>query len=171
MLECIKFGDRKVKTIQIRNKWFVNVHHIVAALAVSSDTLIIYLCSISFQERKLVLISLLMAPKLFTTVPRAHRVILGSAHPDGYDILDFLVERHNHLQDQAWEAQKTEHAALDNSIPIAKNSQEYIHFVFKLGKPALLGSKRNSYEYACILRYPWHMENWINNFHDKHLDL
>ena len=35
MLECIKFGDCKVKTIQ----WFVAVRHIGIALGVSSDTL------------------------------------------------------------------------------------------------------------------------------------
>ena len=39
--------------------------------------------------------SLMMAEKLFTTVPGACRVILGSADPDRYDILDFLLERNN----------------------------------------------------------------------------
>ena len=91
-----------------------------------------------------------MAEKLFTTVPGACRVILGSADPDRYDILDFLLERHNHLQDQAWETEKTKHVALDDSIPVAKNSQELIYFVFKLGEIALLGSKKIANEYACI---------------------
>ena len=77
--------------------------------------------------------------KLFTTIPGACRVILGSTHPDRYDVLDFLVERHNDLQDQAGEAQ-TEHVALDDSIPVAKNYREHIYFVFKLGEAALLGS-------------------------------
>ena len=66
MLKCIKFGDCKVKTIQIGNEWFVSVRHIGIALVVSSDALkdIIrnqYLSSISFQERKLILIALMMA--------------------------------------------------------------------------------------------------------------
>ena len=39
VLECIKFGDCKIKTIQIEDKWFVSVHHIGIALDVSSDTL------------------------------------------------------------------------------------------------------------------------------------
>ena len=39
MLECIRFGDCKVKTIQIGNEWFVAVRDIGIALAVSSDTL------------------------------------------------------------------------------------------------------------------------------------
>ena len=39
MLECIKFWDCKVKTIQIGNEWFVAVSRIDIALGVSSDTL------------------------------------------------------------------------------------------------------------------------------------
>ena len=58
--------------------------------------------------------------KLITTIPGVCRVRLGSTRPDRHDIIDFLVERHNHLQDQAWEARKTEHVALDDSIPVAK---------------------------------------------------
>ena len=47
--------------------------------------------------------------KLFTTIPGACRVILGSIDPDRHDVIGFLVERHNYLQDQAWKAQKTRH--------------------------------------------------------------
>ena len=39
MLECIKFGDCKIKSIPIENEWFVSVHHIGIALGVISDTL------------------------------------------------------------------------------------------------------------------------------------
>ena len=39
--------------------------------------------------------------KLFTTIPGACRVILASTHIDRYDVIDFLVERHNNLKDQA----------------------------------------------------------------------
>ena len=35
--------------------------------------------------------------KLFTTIPKACRFILRSAHHEKYDVLDFLVERQNHL--------------------------------------------------------------------------
>ena len=38
MLECIKFGDCKVKAITIGNVFFVAVHHIVIALGISFDT-------------------------------------------------------------------------------------------------------------------------------------
>ena len=58
--------------------------------------------------------------------------------------------------------------ALDDSIPMTKHYQEHIYFVFKLGEPALLGSKKIAYEYACISRYPWHMKNGIKNFRKKH---
>ena len=104
--------------------------------------------------------------KLFTTIPGACRVILGSTHPDGHDVNDFLVERHNYLQDQAWKAQR--HVVLDDSIPTAKHYREHIYFVFKLGEPALLGSKKIGYEYARISRYPWHMKNGIKNFRERH---
>ena len=42
--------------------------------------------------------------------------------------------------------------------------------MFKLGEPALFGSKRIAYEYARISKYPWHMKNGIKNFREKHPD-
>ena len=39
MLECIKFGDCKIKTIQIEDEWVVSVPHIGIALSVASHTL------------------------------------------------------------------------------------------------------------------------------------
>ena len=38
MLECIKFEDCKIKTIQREHEGFVSVRHIGIALGVSSDT-------------------------------------------------------------------------------------------------------------------------------------
>ena len=49
--------------------------------------------------------------------------------------------------------------ALDDSIPTTKNYQKHIYFVFKLGEPTLLGSKKIAYEYA---------SNEIKNFREKH---
>ena len=92
--------------------------------------------------------------KLFTTIPGACRAILSSTPSDRHDVIDFLVERHNCLQDQARKAQKTRHVALDDSIPTTKNYRKHIYFVFNLGEPALLGNKRIAYEYTCISRYP-----------------
>ena len=106
--------------------------------------------------------------KLFTTIPGACRVILGSTHPDRQDVINFLVERHNYLQDQTWKAQKIRHVALNDSIPTAKHYREHICFVFKLGKPVLLGSKKIAYEYGRISRYHWYMKNGIRNFREKH---
>ena len=124
MLECIKFGDRKVKTIQIEIDWFVSVRHIGIALCVKSDTLkgiVSHHLShkFKFSRKEINIDDPYDDPKLFTTIPRTCRVILGSIHPDGPDVIDFLVERHNYLQDNAWEAQKTRHVALDDSIPAA----------------------------------------------------
>ena len=58
--------------------------------------------------------------------------------------------------------------ALDDSICIARNYGEHIYFVFKLGEPALLGSKKIAYEYTFFSRYPWHMKNRTKNFREKH---
>ena len=58
--------------------------------------------------------------------------------------------------------------ALADSICIARDYGEHIYFVFKLGEPALLGSKKIAYEYTFISRYPWHMKNRTKNFREKH---
>ena len=64
--------------------------------------------------------------KLFTAIPGACMVILGSKNPDRHDIVDFFVERHNYLQDQPWKSQKTRHVPLDDSIPKTKNYRKHI---------------------------------------------
>ena len=96
-----------------------------------------------------------------TIIPGACRVILGSTHPDRHDVVNFPVERHNYLQDHVWKPPKARNMASDDSIPTAKNYHEHIYFVFKLGEPAMLESKKIAYEYACISRYLWHMKNGI----------
>ena len=101
-------------------------------------------------------------------MPGACRVILGSKYPDRHDVIDFLVEIYNYLQDHDWKAQKTRLVALDDSIPTTKHYREHIYFVFKLGEPAQFGSKKIAYKYACISRYPSHMKNGIKNFREKH---
>ena len=45
---------------------------------------------------------------------------------------------------------------------------ENTYFVFKLGEPVLLRSKRIAYEYAHISIYPWHIKNGIKNFREKY---
>ena len=63
--------------------------------------------------------------------------------------------------------ESTKNKALDDSIPTNKNYQKHIYFVFKLGEPTLLGSKKIAYEYARISRYPWHIKNGIKKFREK----
>ena len=104
MLECLKFGDCKVKTIQIRNEWFVAVCDIGIALGASSNFLKGILCNnfslqYNFLAKKTCIDISYDGSKLFTTIPGDCRVILGSTHLHRPDALDFLVERHNHLQD------------------------------------------------------------------------
>ena len=126
MLKCIKSGDCKIKTIQIEDEWFVFVRHIGIALRVGPDTLKgrvrHYLPQqYKFSRKEIKINDSYDGSKLFTTIPGACRVILGSTHPDRHDVIDFLVERHTYLQDQVWKAQKIRHVALDDSTPIAKN--------------------------------------------------
>ena len=173
MSECIKFGDCKIKTRQIEDEWFVYVRHIGIALGVLSDTLKGIVRHHLPQQYKLSRKEIntddpFDGSKLFTTIPGVYRVILGSTHLDRHDVIDFLVEKHNYLEDQAWKARKPRHVVRDRSRPTAKNYRKHIYFVFKLGEPAFIGSKRIAYEYTCISRYPWHMKNGIKNFPEKH---
>ena len=52
MVEHIKFGDYKVKTMQIENEWFIAVRHIGIALGVSSDTIKGIVCNHLLQLYK-----------------------------------------------------------------------------------------------------------------------
>ena len=136
--------------MQIEDEWFVSVRHIGIALGVSSVTLKVAVRNhfpqqYKFSRKEINTDDPYDGSKLFTTIPGACRVILGSTHPDRHNVIDFLVERHNYLQDQVWKAQKTRHVALDDSIPTTKHYRKHIYFVFKLGEPALLGSKKIAY--------------------------
>ena len=151
----------------------MSVRHICIALGVSSGTLKGIVRhhlpqQYKFSRKEINIDDPYDGSKLFTTIRGACRVILGSTHPYRHDVTDFLIERHNYLQDQAWKAQKIRHVALDDSIPTAKNYREHIYFVSELGEPVLLGSKRITYEYARVSRYPGHMKNGTENFREKH---
>ena len=103
--------------------------------------------------------------KLFTTITGACRVILGSTHPDKFDVLDFLIERHDQLLDHIWQANKKELVTLDDSI--SPNYYKDLHFVFKLDKP-ILSSKQVAYQYACLRRHAKEMKHSIKKFREKH---
>ena len=105
MLECIKFGDSKIKTTQIEDEWFVSARHIGIALGVSSDILKGIVRhhlpqQYNFSRKEINIDDDYYGSKLFTTISGACRVILGSTHADRHGVIDFLVERHNYLQDQ-----------------------------------------------------------------------
>ena len=94
----------QIKTIQTEDEWFVSVRHIDIALYLSSNTLKRILRhhlpqQYKFSRKEINIDDLYDGSKLFTTIPGACRVILGSTHPDRSDVIDFLVERHNYLQD------------------------------------------------------------------------
>ena len=173
MLEPIKFGDWKIKTIQIEDEWFVSVRHIGIALGMRSDTLKGIVRhhlpqQYKFSRREINIDDPYYDSKLFTTMSGSCTVILGSKCRDWLDVINCLVERHNYTQDHNWEAQKARHVILDDCIPTAKNYQKHIYFLFKLGEPALLGSKKIAYEYEYISRYPWHVKNGIKTFCEKY---
>ena len=109
MLECIKFGDCKIKTIQTEEKWFVYVRHIGIESGVGPDTLkgmahYHLPQQYTFSIKEVNIDDSYDGCKLFTTISSACRIIVGSTHPGRHDVIDFLVERHNYLQDQAWKA-------------------------------------------------------------------
>ena len=102
------------------------MRHIGVLLSISSDTLKGIVCDYlpqqyTFSRKETIIDTSYDGSKLFTTLPKACRVILGSTPLNRYDALDFLVKKHNHLQDQSCEAQKKENMALDDNIFEAKN--------------------------------------------------
>ena len=87
MLECIKFGDFKMKTIPIEDEWFVSVRHIGIVLGVGSDPFKGIGRHHLPQKYKLSRKEINIddsydGSKLFTTIPGTCRVILGLIHPD-----------------------------------------------------------------------------------------
>ena len=97
VLECIKFGDCKIKTTQIQDKWFVSVRHIRIALGVGSDTLKGIVRHhlpqpYNFSRKEINIDDSYDGSKLFTTIPSACRVILGSTHLIEITLLIFLLK-------------------------------------------------------------------------------
>ena len=111
--------------IQIEDEWFVSEPCIGIALGVSSVTLKGIVRNhlpqqYKFSRKEINIDDYYEGFKLFTTIPDAFRVILGSTNPDRHDVIDFLVGRLNYLQDQAWKVQKTRHVTLVDRIPQLK---------------------------------------------------
>ena len=111
MLESITFWDCRKRTTQTRNEWLVPLHHIGIALGVGSDILksiIRYHLPQQYKFlRKQIGIDLFYdGSKFFTTLSEVCRVMVGSKNPDKYDFLDFLVDRHNNIQEQAGQRRK-----------------------------------------------------------------
>ena len=87
----------KIKTIQIEAEWSVSVHHIDIVLGVSSDTLKGIVCNhlglqYKFSRKEINIDDFYDGSKLFTTIPAACRVILGSTHLIDMTLLIFLLK-------------------------------------------------------------------------------
>ena len=78
-----------------------------------------------------------------------------------------FIERHYKTKTKPWGRNK-KHVVLDDSIYVAKNYQKRIYFVLELGETALPGSKRFAFEYASILRYPWHLKAGVTKLDETH---
>ena len=89
----------------------MSVHHVGIAFGVGPDTskgIVRHhlLEQYKFSRKEIDIDESYDGFKLFTTIPGACMVILGSKDTDQYDFIDFLVERHNYLQEQAWKHKK-----------------------------------------------------------------
>ena len=76
MLECLKLGDFKIKTVQIEDESFASALHICTALGVSSDTLKGIVRhhlpqQYKFSRKKINIEDSYGGSKLFTTIPGA----------------------------------------------------------------------------------------------------
>ena len=173
MLECIKFGEKKIKTIQIRDDCFVSVKKIGEALempcanfkALVQNHLPKHLClsrtfiglDISYERSK-----------TFTTIAGACRLILASKHPDRFEVLEFLLDRHGQLQDDLWRVTKVEPPTLDDSVPEGKRG-DYVYFIFELGKPKV--HKEVAYNYMCARRVRCDMKRYVRSIREKYPDI
>ena len=75
----------------------MSVHHIDIVLGVSSDTLKGIVCNhlglqYKFSRKEINIDDFYDGSKLFTTIPAASRVILGSTHPIDMTLLIFLLK-------------------------------------------------------------------------------
>ena len=83
----------------------MSVRHIGIALGIVSDTLkgIVrhhLLEQYKFSRKETNFDDSYDGSKLFNSIPDAYRIVLVSIHPDRNEVINFLVERHNYLQDQ-----------------------------------------------------------------------
>ena len=93
------------------DEWFASVPDIGIILGAGLDTLKVIAhhhlpLQYKFSRKQIDIDDSYDGSILFTTIPGACRVILGSTHLHRYDVINFLVEKHNYLQDQGLKAQK-----------------------------------------------------------------
>ena len=89
------------------------------------------------MEKKLILISFMMAPNCSLQSLEFAESYLLQHNLITNDILDILIEKHNQqkvkIKKQVHESQEKQCMALGDGKPIFKNYQKCIYFVFKLG--------------------------------------
>ena len=75
-------------------------------------------------------------------------MILTSKHPDRFDVLEFLLDRHDHLQNKLWKLTKVEPPTLDDNVPEG-DIRDYIYFIYKLRKPVV--HKQDEYDSSMVI--------------------
>ena len=105
--------------------------------------------------------------KVFTIIAGACRLILTSKHPDRFDVLEFLLDRHDHLQNKLWKLTKVEPPTLDDRVPEG-NRRDYIYFIYELRE--LVVHKQVEYNYMCARRCRGDMKQYVKSLKKKYLD-
>lgn len=89
------------------------------------------------MEKKLILISFMMAPNCSRKSLEFAESYLLQRNLITHDILDIFIEKHNQqkvkIKEQVRELQEKQCMAIGDGKPIFKNYQKCIYFVFKLG--------------------------------------
>ena len=172
MLECIKFGGKKVRTIQIGDDCFVSVKKIGEALEMKRTNFKALVQNhlpehLRLSRSYIGLDISYERSKVFTTIAGACRLILASKHPDRFEVLEFLLNRHDQLQDKLWKLTKVEPPTLDDSVPEG-DRRDYIYFIYELKEPVI--HKTIEYNYLCARRCRGDMKQYVKSLKKKYPD-
>ena len=170
MLECIKFGEQKIRTIQVGDDCFVSIKKIGEALDMTHTNFKALVQNhlpehLRMSRSYIGLDISYERSKIFTTIAGACRLILASKHPDRFEVLDFLLDRHDQLQDELWKVTKVEPPTLDDSVPEGEK-RDFLYFIYELGEP--FTHKNVEYNYMCVCRRRRDMKRHVKTLKKTH---
>ena len=180
MLECLKFGNNNVPTIQVGDNIYVAVKDIGLALGVDKNTLNAIVRNhlpkeLKLNKKDIDLDIAFHRFKLFTTITGACRVILGSTHPNKFEVIDYILQRHDDLEDKVLILEgktKKEATPIDNDIPqeIENKYRTTLYSILKLKTPVVQSRKKITFHYYCISCRAADVKRSIKRFQEKHED-